>query len=115
MELELLIPISFIVAVAAVAITSVRSRAATKRLLIENGMMNADYTSVLDAEARIARWRALRWGLVLAGLGTALIAADTLVHDALSPAGVGLVVLGAALGYIVYFFASKPAPTTGGA
>ncbi len=93
--------------VAAVIIAFIWSKGATRRRLIDQGMLNEGYALVLDAEARAARWTALRWGLVLAGFGAALVLVEALGLDGQGAAAWGFPALGAALGYVVYFFASS--------
>ncbi|WP_420455735.1 alpha/beta fold hydrolase [Rubrivirga sp.] len=92
--------------VAAVIIAFIWSKGATRRRLIDQGMLNEGYALALDAEARAARWTALRWGLVLAGFGAALVVSGALGLDGQGAAPWGLAALGAALGYVAYFFAS---------
>ena len=106
---DALVPIFLFVAIAAVLIVPVVMRAQTRRLMIERGLFGPDYAAVLGAEARMRTLAALKWGLVLGGVGLGLVLLPLfgLDDDKPSAAAFGLVVLGAAGGFLGYYLLSR--------
>ncbi len=105
MDSGLLVPTVLFLAVAATLITLILSGARTRRMLVERGFMDGRYSEVLSAEARIRTFSALKWGLVLAGFAVGLVIADlaNLLGDEPQASGFGIVILGAASGFLAYW------------
>ncbi len=107
---DILVPIFLFAAIAATFITLIVSRAQTRRLMIERGVFGADYAAVLAAESRMRTLSGLKWGLVLGGIGLGLVLLTLLGlgdSEDLSAAAFGLVVLGAAAGFLGYYLITR--------
>lgn len=112
MNESLVVPVVRFLALAATFITFILSAARSRRLLVERGFMDGRYAEVLAAESRVRTRGALKWGLVLAGFAAGLVVADLLRLLGGSPqaAGLGIVVLGAAAGFLAYWRVARREP-----
>ncbi len=112
---DILVPIFLFAAIAAPVIMLIVSRARTRQLMIERGIFGADYAAVLGAETRMRTLSGLKWGLVLGGIGLGLVLLSVLGFDQPDePAAFGLVILGAAAGFLGYYLITRNEPLGAG-
>ena len=98
---EVLIPISIFGSFALIIKIILDYR--TKRLLIERGEMDARAKGFFAQDVEAQRLSSLKWGLVLVGLGLALLL-SYLNPDLFDDGGTfGLMLLFAGIGFLVYF------------
>ncbi len=99
----LLIPIAFFFAVA--AIVKFISDNRTRRMLIEKGMVD-EKVKYLYKDS-VQPLSSMKWGLVLIGIGLALLIGQVFRYDISQEATVGLMFLFAGLGFVIYYFMAK--------
>ena len=96
MDIEL-VPIAFLLSV--VAITKIIADSRTRSKLIEKGVSAEEARALLSLPGRSARDSSLKWGLVTAGIGMALVVVHLAAFHGDDPIVPGLILLfaGAAL------------------
>lgn len=99
----LLIPIAFFFAVA--AIVKFVSDNRTRRLLIEKGIMD-EKVKYLYKDS-VQPLSSIKWGLVLVGIGLALLIGQVFRYDITKEATIGLMFLFAGIGFVIYYFLAK--------
>lgn len=99
----LLIPIASFFAV--VAIIKFISDNRIRRMLIEKGMVDEKLKYLYREPDRSLS--SIKWGMVLIGIGLALLIGQVFRYDLSDEATIGLMFLFAGLGFIIYYFMAK--------
>ncbi len=98
---EIFIP--FVIFGAFVAITKIISDARTRNKLIEKGLVDEKVKYLFTKNTAMSSFSSLKWGLVLVGLGVALMA-SYIWPDLLEDGGTfGLMFLFAGIAFLIYF------------
>jgi len=101
--MEFLIPIAFFIALAAIIKWGMDNK--TRRLLIEKGMVDEKVKFLYGEHDRSLS--SIKWGMVLIGIGLALLIGQIYRYDLSDEATIGLMFLFAGLGFIIYYFLAK--------
>jgi len=81
----------------------------SRKQLIQKGMKPEDYNSELFKESKYRLLSNIKWAFICVGLGLALLIWD-IFPDVFTSAGImGLMFIGAGIGFLVYFLIAKSA------
>lgn len=111
--MELLVPITFFLAV--VMIIKIISDNRLRQRLIEKGMVDENVKNLYASSMDIQPLSSIKWGLVLIGIGLALLINRLWPYYFSDEAALGLMFLFAGLGFLIYYFiAQRQFKKTGG-
>lgn len=99
----LLVPIAFFFTVAAIIKWAMDNK--TRRLLIEKGMVDEKLKYLFSEPPQSLS--SIKWGLVLIGIGLALMIGQIFRYEISNEVTVALMFLFAGVGFIVYYFIAK--------
>jgi len=103
MDKEFLIPIAFFAMVALIVKFVIDHK--TRRLLIEKGMVDEKVKYLFKNGTQLLS--SMKWGMVLIGIGLALLISQIFRYSISEEAGIGLMFLFAGIGFIIYYFMAK--------
>lgn len=103
MDIEL-VPIALFFSI--VAITKIIADSRTRNKLIAQGVSAEEAKALLAPVGRSGRDASLKWGLVTAAIGAALIVVHVAPFDGGGPAVPGLILLAAGTALLVHYFLS---------
>ena len=95
--------IMFIIFFSLVAIIKIISENRTKRALIHKGELNKELLRVIQSGYDIQPLNAVKWGLVLIGIGLALLLSQIFPEAISDEATFGLMFLFAGIGFLIYY------------
>ncbi len=102
MDVEILIPLGFFFSI--VWIVKIISDNRIRRKLVDQRVSDEVARAVMSRGASPSAYGALKWGLVILGIGGALIIGHILAVDMDDPVGFGFVFLAAGAGLVTYYF-----------
>lgn len=98
---DVLVPAIIFLSIA--AIVKIISDNRTKRKLIDGGVSEEFARTIFAGQQDPTAWAALKWGLVVMGLGVALVIVQFLPYDFEEPIAYGLMFLLAGAGLLIYY------------
>lgn len=103
MDLEFLIPIAFFYMVVLIVKYVIDNK--TRRMLIEKGMVDEKVKYLFKNGTQPLS--SMKWGMVLVGIGLALLIGQIFRYDISEQATIGMMFLFAGIGFIIYYFMVK--------
>jgi hypothetical protein len=103
MDMEFLIPIAFFIMVAMIVKYIIDNK--TRRMLIEKGMVDEKVKYLFRNGNQ--PFSSMKWGMVLVGIGLALLIGQIFRYDISEQATMGMMFLFAGIGFIIYYFMVK--------
>lgn len=101
--MEELIPIAFFAMVAVIVKYVIDNK--TRRMLIEKGMVDEKVKYLFKNGTQ--PFSSMKWGMVLVGIGLALLIGQVFRYDISEQATMGMMFLFAGIGFIIYYFMVK--------
>lgn len=102
MDVEILVPLGFFLSI--VWIVKIISDNRIRRKLVDQRVSDEMARAIMQKGATPSAFGALKWGLVILGIGGALIIGHILTIDMDDPIGLGFVFLAAGAGLVTYYF-----------
>ncbi len=99
--------IVFIIFFSFVSIIKILSENRTRRMLINKGELNKELLPLLTSGMVSNPMQSMMWGLVLVGIGLALLLGRLLPEDISSEITLALMFLFAGVGFLIYYHLSK--------
>ncbi|MFZ5979622.1 MAG: DUF6249 domain-containing protein [Candidatus Zixiibacteriota bacterium] len=101
MNSEVLIPA--IIFFSIVAIVKIISDSRTKNRMLEKGLDDTNLRNFFSAQAELHSLSSIKWGMVLVGIGIAIMASQLFPRDFTDEAALGLILIFAGLGFLIYY------------
>ncbi len=99
--------IVFIIFFSFVSIIKILSENRTRRMLINKGELNKELLPVLTGGMGASPLQSMKWGLVLVGIGLALLLGRLFPEDISNDITLAMMFIFAGVGFLVYYFISK--------
>ena len=90
-----------------VAIVKIVSENRTRQRLIDKGLADESVRQIYGATTKMQSMSSLKWGMVLVGIGVALLVGQLFPHYVSSEITFGLMFLFAGIGFLIYYPMAK--------
>jgi len=86
-----------------VAIVKIVSDNKTKNRMLDKGMDDVNLRNFFSAQFELHSLSSIKWGMVLVGIGVAIMVSQLFPRDFTDEAALGLILIFAGLGFLVYY------------